>query len=108
MRCTAIHTYGTHKVRGSGLVKGLEHLVVLDDRVNIHIGAKCESHSRKSEKIGRNLGKLICVCNTIPSLRIDFQAISAWIVKLGMLTEHHLEVDSGIFMKQVQCCFSLA
>ena len=64
---------------------------------------------RKSRKIGRNLGKLIWVCNTIPSLRIDFQVISAWIVMLGMLTEHQLEVDLGIsFMKQVQCCFSIS
>jgi hypothetical protein len=34
------------------------------------------------------------------SLRVDFQVINVWVIELGMLTEHHPEVDSGIpFMK---------
>ena len=49
------------------------------------------------------------VCNTILSLRIDFQTISVWIVKLGVLTKHHPEVDLRVsFMKQIQCCFSIS
>jgi hypothetical protein len=48
------------------------------------------------------------VCNTIPSLRVNFQVINVWVIELGMLTEHHPEVDLRIsFMEQIQCCFSI-
>jgi hypothetical protein len=44
------------------------------------------------------------VCNTIPSLKVDFQAINVWIIELDMLTEHYLEVNLGVsLMKQIQC-----
>ena len=103
------NTHGTHEVRGSGLRVNLSIWWFRMIGANRYIGAKCESHSRKSGKIGRNLGKLIWIYSTIPSLGINFQAISVWIVKLGVLTEHHLEVDLGVsFVKQVQCCFSIS
>jgi hypothetical protein len=49
------------------------------------------------------------VCNTIPFLRVDFQAINVWVVELGMLTEHYPEVDSGVsFMEQIQGSFGIS
>jgi hypothetical protein len=49
------------------------------------------------------MGKLMWVCNTILSLRVDFQAINVWVIELGMLAKHHPEVNSGVsFMKQIQ------
>jgi hypothetical protein len=72
---------------------------------SIGLGQMSKSmYGKRREKdsilIGRNLGKLMWVCNTIPSLKIDFQAINVWVIELGMLTEH--------FMKQIQCCFSIS
>jgi hypothetical protein len=49
------------------------------------------------------------VCNTIPSLRVNFQVINVWVIELGMLTEHHPEVDLGVsFVKQIQGSFNIS
>jgi hypothetical protein len=48
------------------------------------------------------------VCNTIPSLWVNFQVINVWVIELGMLTEHHPEVDLVVsLMKQIQGCFGI-
>jgi hypothetical protein len=57
-----------------------------------------KSLQENQERIGRNLGKFMWVCNTIPSLRVNFQAVNVWIIELGVLTEHHPEVDSRVFL----------
>jgi hypothetical protein len=55
------------------------------------------------------MGNLMWVCNTIPFLRVDFQAINVWVIELGMITEHHLEGNLRVsFIKQIQGFFSIS
>ena len=82
------NTHGTHEAKGSGLWGDLS---IWWFRV---IGAKCESCSRKSGKIGKNLGKLIWVCN-IPAPSLFSDSISSSDIDTDCCGTEDEETNSG-------------